>query len=56
MSYREGKPGQSRHDKMPDFDIMDVIVIKGFWPKGHEENPLASALQKGSIQWRFYRL
>lgn len=30
MSYREEKPGQSRQDKMPDFDIMDVIVIKGF--------------------------
>jgi hypothetical protein len=39
MPYREGKPGQSRQDEMPDFAFMNVIVMKGSGPKGQEEKP-----------------
>jgi len=34
MPYREGKPGQSRQNEMPDFAFMNVIVMKGPGPKG----------------------
>jgi len=33
----EGKPGQGGQDEMPDFAFVYVIVMKGSWSKGQEE-------------------